>query len=51
MQALLPAWQDCLQAMVYGDLIDELFKRAAETDDLTKHKGVVQGMHEFVVVK
>ena len=48
---VLQAWQDCLQAMVYGDLIDELFAKAAETDDLTKHAELVQGMHEFVVVK
>lgn len=48
---VLHAWQDCLQAIVYGDLIDELFSKAAETDDLTKHDTLVQGMHEFVVVK
>jgi len=48
---VLQAWQDCLQALVYGDLIDELFAKAAETDDLTKHASLVQGMHEFVVVK
>jgi len=48
---VLQAWQDCLQALVYGDLIDELFKKAAETDDLSKHDTLVQGMHEFVVVK
>lgn len=48
---VLRAWQDCLQAIVYGDLIDELFSKAAETDDLTKHDTLVQGMHEFVVVK
>jgi hypothetical protein len=48
---VLQAWQDCLQALVYGDLIDELFSKAAETDDLSKHDTLVQGMHEFVVVK
>ena len=48
---VLQAWQDCLQAIVYGDLIDELFSKAAETDDLSKHDTLVQGMHEFVVVK
>jgi len=44
-------WQVALQAMVYGDLLDELFDKAAETDDLSKHDTVVQAMHEFVVVK
>lgn len=48
---VLDAWQDCLQAMVYGDLIDELFRKAAETDDLTQHDSLVQAMHEFMVVK
>ncbi|KAK5173908.1 uncharacterized protein LTR77_002589 [Saxophila tyrrhenica] len=47
---VLRSWQDCLQALVYGNLVDELFSRAAETDDLKKHGGLVQGMHEFVVV-
>ena len=48
---VLQAWQVTLQAMVYGDLIDRLFKRAAETDDLSKHDTLVQAMHEFVLVK
>lgn len=45
------SWHDALQVMVYGDFIEELFQRAAETDDLTKHASLVQAMHEFVVVK
>lgn len=48
---VLQAWRDCVQRMVYGDLVDQLFAKAAETDDLTKHDNVVQGMHEFMVVK
>nr|OQO20159.1 hypothetical protein B0A51_10805 [Rachicladosporium sp. CCFEE 5018] len=47
---VLQAWQDCLQEIVYGDLIEELFSKAAETDDLEQHAGIVRGMHEFVVV-
>ncbi|KAF2210971.1 hypothetical protein CERZMDRAFT_60432 [Cercospora zeae-maydis SCOH1-5] len=47
---VLQAWKDCVQKAVYGDLVDELFDRAAETDDLTKHDSLVQGMHEFMVV-
>ncbi|KAL9534917.1 hypothetical protein SMMN14_00013 [Sphaerulina musiva] len=47
---VLQAWQDCVQQAVYGNLIDELFAKAAETDDLTKHDSLVQGMHEFMVV-
>lgn len=48
---VLQSWQDCLQSLVYGDLIDELFTKAAETDDLQKHGSLVRGMHEFMVVK
>ncbi|KXT03840.1 hypothetical protein AC578_8908 [Pseudocercospora eumusae] len=47
---VLQAWQDCVQELVYGDLIDKLFEKAAETDDLKQHDAVVQGMHEFMVV-
>ena len=48
---VLQSWQDCMQAMIYGDLIDELFVKAAETDDLSEHDSLVQGMHEFILVK
>lgn len=48
---VMKAWQDSLQAIIYGDLIDELIQRATETDDLLKHDTLVQGMHEFIIVK
>ena len=48
---VLQSWRDTMQLMVYGDLIDEMFTKAAETDDLSKHPSLVQAMHEFVVVK
>jgi hypothetical protein len=48
---VMQAWRDCLQELVYGDLVEKMFKKAAETDDLEKHEGIVRGMHEFVVVK
>ncbi|KAI7025660.1 hypothetical protein D0869_11797 [Hortaea werneckii] len=47
---VLRSWNDALQGMVYGSFIDDVFKKAAETDDLSKHSGLVQSMHEFVVV-
>lgn len=37
------AWQDCVQELVYGDLIDRLVKRVGETEDLSQHEPVVQG--------
>lgn len=48
---VLRSWQDALQGMVYGGFVGELFERAAETDDLEKHRSLTRGMHEFVVVK
>lgn len=48
---VLQAWNDCVQELVYGDLVDKLFQKAAETGDLTQHDAVVQGMHEFMLVK
>ena len=48
---VLQSWYDAVQCLVYGDLVDELFTKAAETDDLSKQSSLVQGMHEFVVVK
>ncbi|EMD00634.1 hypothetical protein BAUCODRAFT_40370, partial [Baudoinia panamericana UAMH 10762] len=47
---VIRAWHDALQEVVYGDLTDTLFAKAAETDDLTKHPTLVQAMHEFVIV-
>lgn len=48
---VLQAWRDCVQEMVYGDLIDELFAKAAQTGDLKEHSSLVQAMHEFILVK
>ena len=48
---VLQSWQDCLQVLIYGNLLDELFTKAAETDDLSQHDSLVQGMHEFILVK
>ncbi|KXL48420.1 MAG: hypothetical protein FE78DRAFT_105195 [Acidomyces sp. 'richmondensis'] len=47
---VLQSWRDALQLLVYGDLVDELFAKAAETDDLTKHSSIVQALHEFIIV-
>ncbi|SMR53916.1 unnamed protein product [Zymoseptoria tritici ST99CH_1A5] len=47
---VLQAWKDCVQDLVYGDLIDRLVQRVAETDDLTKHETLVQAFHEFILV-
>lgn len=48
---IVQAWQDCLHEIVYGDLLDELFEKAAQTHDLKEHRSGVQAMHEYIVVK
>ncbi|KAG9886195.1 hypothetical protein KCV05_g19484, partial [Aureobasidium melanogenum] len=44
---VLRAWYVFMQQLVYGDLFDKLFAKAAETDDLRKHDSLVQAAHEF----
>ncbi|KAI4211070.1 MAG: hypothetical protein LQ351_006078 [Letrouitia transgressa] len=43
------AWDDFLQEIIYGDLLDELFKKAAETDKLSDHESLVQAAHKYGV--
>lgn len=44
------AWDDFLQQIVYGDLIDRFFAKAATTDKLTDHEPLVQATHEYVLI-
>lgn len=44
-------WEDFTQGLVYGDMIDELFSRAALTDQLEHHSSLVQAAHEYILVK
>ena len=43
-------WNDFLHQIVYGDLLDRLFAKAAITDQLTDHEPLVQATHEYVFV-
>jgi len=47
---VITAWDDFLQQIVYGDLLDRLFSKAAETDQLSEHDSLVQAAHEYAVV-
>ena len=44
------AWDDFLQQIIYGDMLDRMFKKAAETDQLSDHESVVQAAHEYAIV-
>ncbi|KAL9037804.1 MAG: hypothetical protein Q9214_005540 [Letrouitia sp. 1 TL-2023] len=43
------AWDDFLQEAIYSDLLDELFKKTAETDKLSDHEPLVQAAHKYGV--
>lgn len=47
---IIAAWDDFLQQIVYGDLLEKLFSKAAETNQLSKHDSLVQAAHEYAVV-
>ncbi|EOD52707.1 Px domain containing protein [Neofusicoccum parvum] len=47
---VMQAWDDFLQQLVYGGMIDELFTTCAETDNLEDHSPLVQAAHEFILV-
>jgi PX-associated len=40
-----------LQEIVYGDEIDALFDKIAETPDLGEHDFMIQSAHEYIVMK
>jgi len=48
---LTQAWEDALQELVYGDLVDELFDKTAETGNLQDHSSLVQATHEYIVLQ
>ncbi|KAL8770426.1 MAG: hypothetical protein Q9209_003852 [Squamulea sp. 1 TL-2023] len=46
---LAKGWDDFLQRIIYGDLLDKMFIKAAETDKLTDHEPVVQAAHQYAL--
>ncbi|KAF3931592.1 hypothetical protein ABW19_dt0209793 [Dactylella cylindrospora] len=47
---LADAWRDFSRQIVYGDLLDELFDKAAESDRLEDHSQMVIAAHQHIVV-
>ncbi|KAJ6259740.1 hypothetical protein Dda_5379 [Drechslerella dactyloides] len=47
---LADAFREFLRQMVYGDLLDELFDKAAQSDDLQEHSQMVIAAHQHIVV-
>lgn len=48
---ILRAWDGAMRDVVYGNLLDDAFKKAAETDKLEEHSSVVQAAHEYILLK
>ena len=44
------AWDDFLNRIIYGDLLDIIFTKSAAINQLTDHKLLVQATHEYVLV-
>ena len=47
---VVAAWDEFLQQIIYGDMLDRLFAKAAETDKLSDHESLVQAAHEYAFV-
>lgn len=48
---IMQGWEDFSQELIYGDMMDTLFDKVAETDDLTQHPVLIQVAHEYILVK
>jgi hypothetical protein len=48
---LVAGFQDLLQGLVYGELLDEIVAKVAETADLSDHTTMVQAAHRFILIK
>lgn len=44
---VVAAWDEFLQQVIYGDMLERLFAKAAETDRLSEHEPLVQAAHEY----
>ncbi|KAL8721913.1 MAG: hypothetical protein Q9225_001509 [Loekoesia sp. 1 TL-2023] len=47
---IIRAWDDFLQRIIYGDLLDKMFVKAAQTDKLADHESVVQAAHQYALI-
>lgn len=47
---IIRAWDDFLQRIIYGDLLDKMFVKAAETNKLSDHESVVQAAHQYAII-
>ena len=48
---ILRAWDDGMRELIYGNLLDELFEKTAQTGKLEQHSSLVQASHEYILLK
>ena len=47
---VITAWDQFLQQIIYGNMLENMFAKAAETDKLSDHESIVQAAHEYALV-
>ncbi|KAF2650134.1 hypothetical protein K491DRAFT_697568 [Lophiostoma macrostomum CBS 122681] len=47
---VLQAWEDMVREAIYGDLLEEMVKKVAESGKLEDHTSLVKGAHEYIVL-
>jgi len=45
------AFSELMHQCVYGDMLDEMFRMAGETDKLEDHTDLVRAAHEYIIIK
>ncbi|KAH7117588.1 PX-associated-domain-containing protein [Dendryphion nanum] len=47
---LLRAWDDTVREAIYGNLLDDAFKKTGETGRLEDHSSQIQAAHEYILL-
>ena len=45
------AFRNLMDEIIYGDILERLVEKTAETDQLSQHEPLIQAAHEFLLVK
>ncbi len=48
-QELVRAWEDVLDGLIYGDLVDNMFDYLAKTDKLEEHSAAIDASSSYIV--
>lgn len=50
-QDLVRAWEDVVQGLVYGDLVEELFVAAAEKKSIEEHSAGIEAAVDYIILQ